>query len=107
MSEHRPLADHRISADDPERDEGALPGLLDDPEVVHCLASLDEEATTVRDELDQLCADLDDNRLAIAQSQLWLMGEAAREVRATHDRLKVRLDALAATGDYASPLDVI
>ena len=88
----RPIVNH------PGYPKGAgdeVPRLIDEEIVAQRLAEVSELVKSITDDLDQLAADLDDNRLAIASSVAWLVGDSARELQEATTMLRSRLTFLA------------
>ena len=90
---------------EPRFDQGAgdeVPRLIDDEIVAKRLAELSELVKDMTDDLDQMAADLDDQRLAIASSVAWLLGDNARQIGEQSTMLRSRLTFLA--GQHMYPL---
>lgn len=84
-----------------ERGDEDLPArLLDDPIVLEHLGQMADLVKDAVDDLDQMAADLDDNRLAIANSVAWLVSNTARDLQEATTLLRSRLTFLAGQGMF-------
>ena len=102
MSDTDPLAESQ------DKDAMRIHGgrLIDDEVVARHLATIVELAEGLLTDVDQMSADLDDNRLAIASSVAWLVGDNAREMQSTATLMQARLTWLAGQNIYPLQPDV-
>lgn len=92
--------DHSTQTTTPSADDVEVPRLIDDEIVAQHLARMVEMVEAAVTDVDQLCSDLDDNRLAIAASVAWLVGDNARELQITSTLMQSRLTFLAGQNLY-------
>ena len=81
------------------------PRILADEIVAQHLARLAELAEQILTDVDQLSADLDDNRLAIGASVAWLVGDTGTQLQTVSTLLRARLTWLAGQGLF--PLQMV